>query len=82
MIKGESIDALSRELGVEAHRLSAWRKQGLAGLQRGLVSEQPAEPPELVTAKKALLEATMTNELLREQIRRGIGPFRGGRSRK
>src|SRR3712207_6916163 len=27
LLRGESLDALSRELGVEAHRLAAWRDE-------------------------------------------------------
>ena len=34
--RGESLDALSRELGAEAHRLAAWRDDFLAGGKEGL----------------------------------------------
>jgi len=36
MLRGESIDALSRELGVEIYRLERWRDRALAGLDAGL----------------------------------------------
>ena len=76
MPNAESIDSLSREFGVEKHRLSGWRKKELADVQHGLASEQPAEPPELVTAQKALQVATTKNEPFMEHIRRGIAPLR------
>jgi transposase-like protein len=31
LLRGESLEVLSRELGVEAHRLAAWRDDFLAG---------------------------------------------------
>lgn len=36
LLRGESIDALSRELGVEIYRLERWRDRALAGLDAGL----------------------------------------------
>ena len=30
LLRGESLDGLSRQLGVEAHRLAAWRDEFLA----------------------------------------------------
>jgi hypothetical protein len=36
MLRGESLDGLSRELGVEIHRLEEWREQAMAGLDAGL----------------------------------------------
>ena len=32
LLRGESLDALSRELRVEAHRLQAWRYEFLMGV--------------------------------------------------
>ncbi|CAN5121314.1 hypothetical protein BH20ACT22_BH20ACT22_17680 [soil metagenome] len=32
LLRGESLDALSRELRVEAHRLQAWRDEFLMGV--------------------------------------------------
>lgn len=36
LLRGESLDQLSRELGVEAHRLAAWRDEFMAGGREGL----------------------------------------------
>ena len=36
LLRGETLDELSRELRVEAHRLSAWRDEFLAARKEGL----------------------------------------------
>jgi len=36
MFSGESIDSLSRELGVEPYRLEKWRDKALTGMETGL----------------------------------------------
>jgi transposase len=36
LLRGEKLDALSRELGVEAHRIAAWRDDFLAGGKEAL----------------------------------------------
>lgn len=36
MLRGESVDALSRELAVEICRLGQWRERALAGSDSGL----------------------------------------------
>lgn len=82
MLRGESVDALSRELGLEAHRLAAWREAAVAGLEQGLRGDDDPDGVELALAKKAISELAMQVELLKEQNRRGLGPFRGGRLRK
>ena len=33
LLRGESLEALSRELSVEIYRLEAWRERALAGLE-------------------------------------------------
>ena len=40
MLRGESLDALSRELGVEIYRLEQWRDKALSGLDAGLKDRQ------------------------------------------
>lgn len=71
LLRGESLDALSREIGVEICRLKEWREQALAGLGGGLRA-QKSNPAELrlAEAHKRLGEALMDNELLREHCRR------------
>ena len=36
MPRGEPIDALSRELGMEVYRLEEWREKALYGMEAGL----------------------------------------------
>lgn len=82
LLRGESLDALSRELGVEVYLLEEWKSKALQGMESGLKArnEDPLEA-ELDKAKKRLGELLMENELL--QIKANRAPaFRTGRSRK
>ena len=82
LLRGESLDALSRELGVEIYLLEEWRTKALQGMESGLKAraEDPLEA-ELDKAKKRLGELLMENELL--QIKANKAPaFRTGRSKK
>ena len=38
LLRGESLEALSREAGVEIYRLDAWRERAMAGLELGLTA--------------------------------------------
>ena len=42
LLRGESLEALSREVGVEIYRLEDWRDRAVAGLERGL--QAPGRP--------------------------------------
>jgi transposase len=68
MLSGESIDKLSRELGVEPYKLENWRDKALSGMEAGL-KERGGDPltQELDRAKKTIGELTMENELLRKR---------------
>ena len=70
LLRGESLDAVSREVGVEVYRLEAWKSRALAGLELGL-KEQDGEPlaAELDAAKRHIEELSMENELLRSRAR-------------
>ena len=83
IIRGESLDKLSRELGVEIYRLEKWRDRALSSLDAGLKKrkDDPVQA-ELDAAMKRIGELTMENELLYERCRKGNGPFPKGRSRK
>jgi len=83
IFRGESLDKLSRELGVEIYRIEQWRDLALNSMDEGLKSRQgdPVQA-ELDAAMKRIGELTMENELLYERCRRGGGPFPKGRSRK
>jgi transposase len=83
LFRGESLDKLSRELGVEIYRLEKWRDRALAGIDAGLKT-RPTDPlqAELDAAIKRVGELTMDNELLVERCRRSNIPFPKGRSKK
>jgi transposase len=85
ILRGESLDALSRELGVEIYRLEEWRDKALSGLDAGLKDRQ--DDPlshELDAAKRYIGELSMENELLRERSRAAEGrlPLATRRSRR
>jgi transposase len=74
LLGGESLDALSRELGVEIYRLEQWRDQALSGMDLGLKDRQ--DDPlsrELGAAKRHIGELSMEVELLRERSRAAEG---------
>ena len=83
-LRGEDLDALSRELGVTAGAIAQWREHFLASGQAGLKS-RPADErdDELGRLRAKVGELTMENELLRERARRAEaeGPFGRRRSR-
>lgn len=70
MLRGESLDELSRELGVEMYRLEEWRDKALAGLEASL-KDRPDDPlsHDLDAAKRHIGELSMENELLRTRAR-------------
>ena len=57
LLRGESLDAVSREVGVEVYRLEAWKARALAGIELGLKA-QAGEPlaAELDAAKRHIGE--------------------------
>ena len=71
MMRGESLDIVSRDLGVTAARLSEWRVQFHAGAQAALRSRPSDERDEKVKDLQAKVgELTMDNELLQQKIER------------
>jgi len=82
LLRGEATEAVSRELGVEMHRLQKWRDKALTGIDEAL-REREGDPlqSELDAAIKRVGELSMENELLREKIRRS-GPLVSWRSRR
>lgn len=84
LIRGESLEELSRETGRPAYELAKWRDQFLDGGYTTF-SEPGKEAEDLLERYKSLLgEQSMENELLREKIKRleGDSPFRLRRSKK
>jgi len=75
MLRGEPLESLSREFGVELYRLEQWKERALAGLDAGL-RERGGDPREsqLDAAMKRIGELNMEVELLRERCRR-TAPF-------
>ena len=83
LLRGEPLDALSRELALPIARLEAWREEGLAGLHAGLSSRPDADPLQfrLDDANRRIGELSMENELLRIKAARAL-PFPARRSLK
>jgi hypothetical protein len=82
MLRGESLDALSRELGVEIYRLEQWRDKALSGVEEAL-RERPGDPvqAELDGAMRRIGELTMEVELLRRRCETK-GPLASKRSKR
>ncbi len=82
LMRGEPIDALSRELGIEIYRLEEWHQKALQGIETALKSRE-GDPltAELDAAMRRIGEITMENELLREKARRAH-PLGSRRSKK
>ena len=82
LLRGESVDALSRELSVEIYRLEQWRERALSGIDAAL-KERQGDPvqAELSQAMRRIGELAMENELLWECVRKP-GPLAKRRSSK
>ena len=89
LLRGESVDAVSREVGVESYRLEQWREQALAAMKGGLQSRRSKDPlqEKLDAAMKRVkddIEAVRSNhnELLQIRCKRsGVSPFVRRRSK-
>lgn len=44
LLRGESLDAISREIGVEVYRLERWRDRALAAMDAGLKERSDDDP--------------------------------------
>lgn len=79
LLRGEEIDGVSRELGVNISQLEAWKATALQGME-SLFKDSSEEPlaTELETAKKQIGELHMENELLRSKVAKK-GVFYTGR---
>lgn len=77
IIRGESLDALSRELGVEISRLESWRDRALKGMEESLKERgRDSRQADHDEALRLLGEATMENEILKLFMKkRNIGPL-------
>jgi len=70
LLRGESLEALSRELGVTAARLSQWRDAFVAGGTQGLKSRvvDDADDGERQRLQAKIGELTMENERLYRKV--------------
>jgi transposase len=82
LMRGEPIEALSRELGIEIYRLEKWHRKALQGIETALKARD-GDPlaAELDAAMRRLGEITMENELLRYKVRKAR-PLAPERSKK
>ena len=82
LLRGEPIEALSRELGVERYRLERWKERALRAVEASL-RERGSDPveAELAEAHKRIGELSMENELLRARCKTA-GPLPWRRSRR
>ena len=72
-MRGESLDALSREIGQPASRISEWRESFLKGGEEAMKTRQDDPAFEAVDQERRRLkekigDLAMENELLREKI--------------
>ncbi len=84
LLRGEDLDALSRELGITAHKIAEWKEDFLAAGQTGLKSRQPGtQDEEIRQLKEVLGDTTMRLKIHQSFLRlRGIdGPFGKGNSK-
>ena len=79
---GESIELLSRELGVPVYKLERWRTKAEAGLEGALKErEVDTAEDELAAAMRRIGELSMEVELLRAKMERTPGPLARRRRR-
>lgn len=80
LMRGESLDALSRELGVESYRLERWLQRAMTGIDEGL--RERGDDPLVARLKDATYrigELSMEVEILRRE-RESRHPFAKKRS--
>jgi hypothetical protein len=82
LLRGEPVDAVSRDVSVPIYRLEEWRDRALAGMDAGL-KERENDPLEakLGDATRRIGELVMEVELLRKE-RQTRGPLANRRSSK
>ena len=82
LLRGEPVELLSRELGVEVYRLEAWREKATSGMETAL-KERQGDPlqAELDTAMKRIGELTMQVELMEAKAEKSH-PLARRRSRR
>ncbi len=82
VLKGESLDELSRELAVPASRLSEWRDEFLRAGEVSMKTREPnAQDEEIKKLKETIGGMAVQVEILREGVRKwkAGAPFVPGR---
>lgn len=71
LLRGESLEAVSRDVKVEAHRLAAWRDDFMASGIEGLKAN-PRQPEDrrLRELERKVGELTLDNDILRAAARK------------
>jgi len=65
LLRGEEIDVVSREVGVNAAKIASWREEFIAGGREALKSRDTAPADrELLEARAKVGELTMKNDIL------------------
>jgi hypothetical protein len=82
LLRGESMELLSRELGMPVYKLERWQGKAEAALE-GALKEREADMAdgELAAAMRRIGELTMEVELLRAKMERAPGPLARRRRR-
>jgi hypothetical protein len=82
LLRGEPVEAISREVSVPIYKLERWRDRALAGIDAGL-KERVNDPVErqLDEANRRIGELVMEVEILRKEreVRRPLSPRRSSR---
>jgi hypothetical protein len=75
LLRGEPVDAISREVSVPIYKLERWRDQALAGIEAGLKErENDSLEKQLDEANRRIGEWVMEVEILRKE-RQARRPF-------
>ena len=82
LFRGESMDDVSRSIGVPIHRLNEWREEAIFNLEEGF-KQRVNDPKEaqLARAKEQIGELSMEVELLKRKAEKK-GPLVLRRSKK
>ncbi len=82
LLRGDVIDDVSREEGIEIYRLDEWKHEAMNSMEEGFkVREYSPLTGELARAKQQIGNLSMEVELLRERIKKK-GPLALKRSSK
>jgi len=68
LLRGESLDAVSRDTGLPTHRLHRWRERALAGMEASL-KDRGGDPQEVLLEQyhAKIAELVMENDLLKKK---------------